>query len=377
MRADHSLGRGEAEWATTGNGGSRWAISRLLNGLCDEMLELSASQGFESGFDQAWSEMELFVDQDVATLRCLVNVLGLTIPVNRVQFSDNLWLGTVDEVATRPSRSFFNLDPTTSPFGPELFFQSECSVKQWIREGEPIPKGDDLRLLVERSDLAVQCLALVEPSDPFILFSVLYESSVTGDLWPQRLSGRSFSIMSRLPRMATNLSHTQLDKWVDIFGKVDKIDLTMPNYAKISLRRFHESTTRLSLEDRVIDLGISSEALFLTEIRDELAFRLAGRAALWLGETPGEREEVAKAFKDFYTLRSKVVHGGPIEPSHIEGASTLTKTVTHMMRTALTRTIDWIGEGRPCAKTLMDWDRAAYRGERLEEVRGKTDPPVV
>ncbi len=376
MRADHSLGRGEAEWATTGNGAFPWPISRLLHGVCYEMLQRSASQGFESGFDQAWSEMELFVDQDVATLRCLVNVLGLTIPVNRVQFSENLWLGTLDEVATRPSRSLFSLDPTTSPFGPELFFQSECSVKQWIREGEPTPKGDDLRLLVERSDLAVQCLALVEPSDPFLLFPVLYESSVTGNLWPQRLSGRSFSIMSRLPRMVTRLSQPQLSNWVDMFHQVDQIYLTIPNYVKISLRRFHESTTRISLDDRVIDLGISCEALLLSDVKDALAFRLAGRAALWLGETPGEREEVAKAFKDFYTLRSKVVHGGPIEPSRIEGASTLTKTVTHMMRTALTRTIDWIGEGRPCAKTLMDWDRAAYRGERLEGIRGRTNPPL-
>ena len=86
-------------------------------------------------------------------------------------------------------------------------------------------------------------------------------------------------------------------------------------------RRFSTAVTRWSKAaipgdagpDRVIELRIALEALFLDSNRDELAFRLATTGARYLATELEERKAVRKTLVDFYGMASSVIHGD--EPS--------------------------------------------------------------
>ena len=66
--------------------------------------------------------------------------------------------------------------------------------------------------------------------------------------------------------------------------------------------------------DKLIDLGIALEALYLSDIEEptELSFRLRLHAAWHLGENEEDRRALMKEFSEIYNWRSKVVHTGKL-----------------------------------------------------------------
>jgi hypothetical protein len=76
----------------------------------------------------------------------------------------------------------------------------------------------------------------------------------------------------------------------------------------IGLRRYTMSLSRKFLDDKLIDLMISAESLFLGD-NSELSYRLSLRAAALLGNNQEEKQIICTFFKQIYTLRSKIVHG--------------------------------------------------------------------
>lgn len=87
------------------------------------------------------------------------------------------------------------------------------------------------------------------------------------------------------------------------------------------LDRLNAAKRRKGAVDRSIELGVAAEALFLRyggEDQSELSFRLATRAAWFLGSSRAEREQIFNCFRVLYEARSKAVHNGEV-PSIIKG----------------------------------------------------------
>jgi Apea-like HEPN len=76
-----------------------------------------------------------------------------------------------------------------------------------------------------------------------------------------------------------------------------------------ALFRFSEACGRMRPEDRLVDLSIAAEAMFLTTGKDELTFRLALHFALFLEKEPDARRAVFDRVKELYGVRSYIVHG--------------------------------------------------------------------
>ena len=66
------------------------------------------------------------------------------------------------------------------------------------------------------------------------------------------------------------------------------------------------------LEDRLIDLRISLELLYLGDKGGELRFRLALTGAWHLAGSQEERRRIFIELRDFYDLASSVIHGGRV-----------------------------------------------------------------
>lgn len=91
----------------------------------------------------------------------------------------------------------------------------------------------------------------------------------------------------------------------------EKLDLPVVRDAlDVAIRRFSDSCVRHRNEDKVIDLMIAAEALFLRGANEgEKSFRLALRAGQFLAEGPAARK-VFDRMRIAYHYRSVLVHGG-------------------------------------------------------------------
>ena len=83
---------------------------------------------------------------------------------------------------------------------------------------------------------------------------------------------------------------------------------------QIAIERWRQSKTYQN-SDKMIDLCIAFESLYLPGIKDELKFRLGVRAAWFLGENKDDRKRLLTDFKKIYDCRSTVVHGGELKKS--------------------------------------------------------------
>ena len=110
---------------------------------------------------------------------------------------------------------------------------------------------------------------------------------------------------------------------MDCFKKFD-VDLSsafseLRNFPKLALAGsyFDDSFGEKAQENQIVDIFISLEALLL-EKADELVLRLATRMANLLGADGDERKRVSDEVKDFYNVRSKIVHGEILKPKQVE-----------------------------------------------------------
>ena len=81
---------------------------------------------------------------------------------------------------------------------------------------------------------------------------------------------------------------------------------------KIPINRWIKSKTSQTPEDKIIDLAIALEALYLPDA-GESTFKLAVRASWYLGKDREDRKKLFEEFKELYKCRSRVVHGGELK----------------------------------------------------------------
>ena len=188
--------------------------------------------------------------------------------------------------------------------------------------------------------------ALYAPADGESL-----ESSVALQHWTPvnaDLSGAPFSFDRFCEAMALTVDDfvDWIVKWVDL-GDLDAFYLTPPNsphikpasdspykviarnnveasislYAErqsakhvdLALARWLKSKRRAALEDKLIDLRIALEALYMQNAQGEIRFRTAMNGAWHLGETFDERLRRYETLNKVYDDASKVVHGNTLK----------------------------------------------------------------
>lgn len=81
---------------------------------------------------------------------------------------------------------------------------------------------------------------------------------------------------------------------------------------QIAIARFEMSYHKYKDADKLTDLMIAMEALYLKSGGRQKRHRLSHRAAVMLGSDKEDRIKVRDRFKDLYKIRSELVHGGPL-----------------------------------------------------------------
>ena len=145
----------------------------------------------------------------------------------------------------------------------------------------------------------------------------------------------------------------------------------------LAMRRLRDGTERMELEDRVVDVSIALEALFM-EGEQWKQKKIVSRRASWhFADSCEERVRTRTQLKEFYDQRSAIVHGNTPElPTSNEEhqrqlrLSALTIEIENVVRASLKA---MISEGRP-----QNWeDSKDLRLIRHDPPRAETDIPSV
>jgi len=80
------------------------------------------------------------------------------------------------------------------------------------------------------------------------------------------------------------------------------------NFIQLAISRFNQTRYRKSIDDKLVDIIIAFESLFLNN-NPELSFRLGYSVAHFISNSPKEKRKIFDNTKKAYNYRSKVVHG--------------------------------------------------------------------
>jgi hypothetical protein len=109
-------------------------------------------------------------------------------------------------------------------------------------------------------------------------------------------------------RFPIHIAHvtTEVLNWVD---KYLKLPPAVASFCDVPLGRLNLARRRVTTGDKAIDGSVCLEALLSGRGQGELTHRLSVRAALLLGRSLDERQKIVKTVREFYKVRSKIVHG--------------------------------------------------------------------
>ena len=128
---------------------------------------------------------------------------------------------------------------------------------------------------------------------------------------------------------------------------------------QITIDRWVKSKESGREVDKIIDLGISLEALYVPEGGGDTTYKLAIRAARHLGKDKKDREDLLAKFKQIYNCRSKAVHAGHVDTTVKFGEEKISRSkfITHAQDLCLRSITKILDKGK-----FTDWDSLILGG---------------
>ena len=125
----------------------------------------------------------------------------------------------------------------------------------------------------------------------------------------QPFPGGSTGYSPRLFGNSVKAGQSEIDKAKCLYRDLINLNSKTQGKLKIAINRWIKSKTYQTPEDKIIDLAIAFETLYLPD-SGESTYKLGVRASWYLGKEKKDREDLLAVFKEFYKFRSRIVHGG-------------------------------------------------------------------
>ena len=140
----------------------------------------------------------------------------------------------------------------------------------------------------------------------------------------------------------------------ELMGKLGDLPSQSRRRLDIALRRLRNASEKLDEEDRVIDLCIALEALFMEKGEWSKQRKIIARRGSWhFADSVQERQSIRAALKEFYELRSEIVHGNPATPQTHDEERHRGMLISRILDVARASLKTMIAEGRP-----QDWSQS-------------------
>ena len=85
------------------------------------------------------------------------------------------------------------------------------------------------------------------------------------------------------------------------------------NYIKVAMKKFSAATDEKTFDNQVLDYSMAAECLYTSDEKEGLSALIATRVAALLGRNKKQRIEYFQKWRSLYGIRSRIVHGEPIQ----------------------------------------------------------------
>lgn len=131
-------------------------------------------------------------------------------------------------------------------------------------------------------------------------------------------TGGADRVPIHVPVGCERICETQIPEVKHLYNSLVNLDSSVEGKLKIPINRWIKSKANKDKVNKIIDLGIAFESLYLPKDNiEQLSFQFRLRASWHLGKNKADREMLIDEFKAIYTLRSKAVHNGE-DPENIK-----------------------------------------------------------
>lgn len=316
-----------------------FVLLRFVRAVHDSPAELPLLEAFQ----EVYAEFEELLYGENSHFDLVLPVAGLELDADRVELGDGLALDVVPDELKRTWAGFVEFPPV-AVIG---------TLKLSILVDNETDVADRDRITAMRARVAsvIQALHVYKAGQCFT--GDTYSSARNSFLGGGEASGPSRSMsLGRFDGM--HFEPDEVRGFSAFFAAYDSDGLRRRPFISVAARRLQYSAERSRDEDRLTDLMIAAEALFLEESeRQELSLRLSLRAAWYLADGADNRVEIYDLFRKAYGLRSKVVHGSQTDTQELRSTSNDVETY---VRRALHVAVPAAASDAIPAKKLADWD---------------------
>lgn len=277
---------------------------------------------FDTGrFHAEWQQLVSFFDADRITTKMVSPLPGLVVPDFPLRLNDELALDRLTENEVTRCNQVSLLRPIFHRIS-MIYSDVAVGIRKTSASLKVIQRDGDSNAAVStedkgrfgkrsefRDDLAVEdvlsALRLFKSTKIQTLGSVSWIDA------PWLSAGISFQLLGQWPNGGNfHLSESEIPLFLNLWKLLEKESTQF----EFSIRRFNLAFDRRLLDDRLVDLIIAAEALFLgdTGVKDrgELRFRFSLRAAKFVEHPKYDEFAVYRLMRSAYDARSAIVHGG-------------------------------------------------------------------
>lgn len=165
-------------------------------------------------------------------------------------------------------------------------------------------------------------------------------------------TGTSYAFEKHVRHFMENkylLGKGEITDFQSFWNNKHEAKIPVKNYLSVAIRRFSQANERDSVEDELIDLMISAEALFLSSggsFSGELKYRLSHRAAMYIEDDVKKQKYIFNFMQKAYDVRSSIVHGSDpklpkkADDTQYESMKEFCEDVEQYLRISIKKTIE-------------------------------------
>lgn len=312
--------------------------------------------------ETAITYLSRLVEHKTLELSHCVWLLGLEVP-SKISLHRGFSLIPIDDMPWSFMKDRFLKTPGQFP----LFGSPICKSALVITKNVPLSASDDL---VEKLKNEQECefeamkeiVRIMNSLEETFCIPYVAESYITpphplGPFCTSQGGGTWFVSDIRSHRNST-FDPSHKDTVNELWNKISTLEEAKKRIISLSLDRIAVAKARNSLVDRLLELGISLEAVLLEESDREQVRQTFSLRGSWLIANSGEeRLEIYNLLKELYDLRSQAAHNGQIRKKCVKAAKSkwpvFIKLAERILHTIIERGIpDWnslvlnVGENR-------------------------------
>lgn len=363
---------------------SRLEANDILKSLIYAMLDDEARLAFtDERLHSKWQEMVDFFGVDRIASKMVAPLPYLVVPSFPLRLNDELVLDRLtDDEVTRCYQ--VGVIRPISPRFPLIYEEIAVGIRKTMFLPKLIRRGDEPHELPGAGDegsfgnrpLLRDNLVVDDVLSALRLFKRTQirtsgHASWTDSYWLDR--GTSFRVLGQWPYGGKfELSEGEVPNFLELWRLLEEGTARFG----FSIHRFNLAFDRGLLADRIVDLVIAAEALFLGDLdekyRGELRFRFALRAAKFIEHPNYGEHDIYRVMRQAYDARSAIVHGGsPTETRLPDNQSanlpTFIDAIEELVRLGLRKALSMREDGRKL-RNAEYWDTLVFSNSATDRV---------